>query len=174
MSNNHVIWLVGLSASGKTTIGRDLVNRLRALDRPTVFIDGDEIRSIFKHDDLERSYSVEERRKNAERIFEMTRWLHRQEVTVVCSILCIFQDILDANAEAYGELYKEIYIQASLEAVAQRSPKDLYGKARRGEMNNVVGLDIPYPPPKAPSLTIDNDVELVNLEDASTRILELL
>ena len=79
-----VVWLVGMSGSGKTTVGRLVYNAYKKIHPNTVFVDGDEIRALFKHDDLKKDYSVEQRRRNAERIYEICLWLDRQGINVVC------------------------------------------------------------------------------------------
>ena len=171
---NLVFWLVGLSGAGKTTIGKALVRELRSRGKAVVFIDGDEIRDIFKHYDVNRSYSVEERRKNAERISEISKWIHRQNVIVVCSILCIFEDVLQENRKLYGSKYKEIFLQAPVSSLVDRSHKNIYRLAFDGQMSNVVGVDIPFPIPKHPDLTIDNGDTFTSIEAAVQEILNLL
>ena len=94
-----VIWIVGLSGSGKTTIGAKLAVALRSNGRPTVIVDGDDMRKIFALDSSISNYQVSQRRLNAERIVEICRWLDTQGVNVVCNILCIFNDILLKNRE---------------------------------------------------------------------------
>ena len=84
-----IIWVIGMSGAGKTAIGRELF-KIRKRENPaTVFIDGDEIRDVFKNDRHAGDYSVEGRGKNAERIRALCEWLDRQDIDVVCCILSI-------------------------------------------------------------------------------------
>ena len=94
-----VIWLVGMSGAGKTTIGQALYASLKAQRPQTVFVDGDEIRALFRHDQQADAYSVAGRRVNAERIQALCGWLDGQGIDVVCCILSMFQDISDDNRQ---------------------------------------------------------------------------
>lgn len=149
-----IVWLVGQSGAGKSTIGREVYRRWKARETNTVLVDGDEIRAIFKQEALEKDYSVDGRRRNAERIVEICRWLDRQGINVVCCILCIFPDVLAANRGRFGD-YREVYVSASMEVLRARDTKGLYAAAERGEQRDVVGVDIPFPEPSAPDLVVD-------------------
>ena len=70
-----IVWLVGLSGAGKTTIARALHRQWQAVSPATVLIDGDEVREIFQHDRGPDAYTMEGRRINAERIAAMSAWL---------------------------------------------------------------------------------------------------
>ena len=153
-----VIWLVGLSAAGKTTIGRRLYDIQKRHNEATVLVDGDEIRRIFKRDRYPAPYSVEGRRANAERIVELCAWLDGQGIDVVCCVLCIFPDVLAANRQRFSD-YFEVFVDVPLAVAERRDAKGVYGPARRGESANVVGLDIPFPRPEGADLVIDNSPE---------------
>ena len=147
-----VIWVIGLAGSGKTTVGREVYKRWKAIDSATVLIDGDEIREIFRHDRGEAPYSVEGRRLNADRIAQMCAWLDRQNINVVCCILSIFEETRDWNRQTYGK-YLEVYLDTSEKELAQR--RHLYNEARAGKLRNVVGVDIEFIPPKRPDMVFD-------------------
>ena len=104
-----VIWLIGLSASGKTTLGREIFALYRENEPNTVFVDGDEILGIFKHDRSPEAYTVEGRLKNAERICELCAWLDRQGINAICSILSIFEESRTWNRKTYSS-YFEVYL----------------------------------------------------------------
>ena len=165
-----VIWLIGLSASGKTTIGRELWHRWKAESPETVFLDGDEVRDVFaqfKHPD---PYGIEGRRANAERMTELCALLDRQGINVVCSILSIFDEMRAANRERFSR-YFEVFLDVPLEVVRQRDPKGIYAAAARGEMKDVVGLDIPFPTPRDYDLRIDNSSDEVSPALLAAKIL---
>lgn len=153
-----IIWLVGQSAAGKTTIGRALHNRWKERDANTVFIDGDEIRKIFKLNEDGDPYTVESRRKIAQTYHRMCAWLDSQNINAVCCTISNFQDVLDANRSTFSN-YFEIYLQVPFEVLQQRDKNDLYASALRGETKNVVGFDIPFVPPANPNLVIDNTAD---------------
>lgn len=150
-----IIWMVGLSGAGKSTIGREVYRQWKKNQSNTVLIDGDEIRSLFKQDNAKSSYTTEGRRLNAERIVEICKWLDRQDINVVCCILCIFPDILKANRKQFKN-YLEVYISAPYDILRARDSKGLYMAAEKGEQSDVVGIDIPFPEPVSPDLVLDS------------------
>jgi adenylylsulfate kinase-like enzyme len=166
-----VIWLIGLSGAGKTTIGRHVHRQWQSEQPNTVLVDGDEMRSIFEQDRGPDDYTVEGRRRNAHRISRICGWLDSQGINVVCCILSIFPESLEWNREHYTS-YFEVFVDAPLSVVTARDSKGLYGAARRGEERNVVGIDIEFPPPAAPDMIIDNSVEGASPEEFATEILE--
>jgi len=147
-----IVWLIGLSGSGKTTVGRHLYKLWKLDSKPTVIIDGDEIREIFKHNRGNDPYTLEGRKINSDRISNLCLWLDRQDINVVCCILSVFKQSRDWNRDNYSK-YLEVYLHASDEILSKR--RDLYEKARNGSIKNVVGIDIPFEKPKGSDLTFD-------------------
>ncbi|MCE9925852.1 MULTISPECIES: adenylyl-sulfate kinase [Aeromonas] len=167
-----VIWLVGMSGAGKSTIGRSLCASLKQ-DRPqTVFVDGDEIRALFRHDQIEDAYSLAGRRMNAERIQALCRWLDGQKMDVVCCILAMFPDISAENRELFSD-YREIFVDVPLPVLMQRDNKGLYQAALCGRQRNVVGVDIEYCTPVAPDLVIRNSFDPAVLHEYVSRIRQI-
>jgi len=150
-----VIWLVGLSGAGKTTLGREMVRQWRQGASNVVLLDGDEVRQLFAHHSGHDPYTVEGRRINAERLVALCEMLDRQGIHVVCCVLSIFGDMRRANRNRFSR-YFEIFLDASLEAVTRRDVKGLYAAAKRGEQRNVVGVDIPFERPTTSDLVIDS------------------
>ena len=148
-----IVWVIGLAGSGKSTVGRALFEKWKAMDPATVLIDGDEIRQIFKHDRGDDAYTIEGRRVNAERISQLCAWLDRQQLNVVCCILSIFGDGQDWNRETFSD-YLEVYLEVPEDELAER--RHLYREALEGRMINVVGVDIPFIQPHAPDMTFDS------------------
>lgn len=165
-----IVWLVGLSGAGKTTIARALHQQWQAEAPATVLIDGDEVREIFKHDQGAAAYSQEGRRTNGERIAAMSAWLDSQNINAVVSILCIFPDIMAANRDRFSD-YFEIFVDAPLPALEERDSKGLYAAARSGTMPDVVGIDIPFPTPAQPDMVVRNDGSSLDGEAVAADIL---
>lgn len=165
-----VIWIIGLSGSGKTTLGRALVQRWRAVAPNTVLVDGDEVRRLFSHDHGDHAYTLEGRRLNAERITALCGWLDGQGINVVCCILSLFPEMRADNRRRFSR-YFEIYLKASVEALAARDTKGLYGPALRGERMHVAGVDLPFPEPATPDLVIDAAGPLPDFEALADAVL---
>lgn len=168
-----IVWLVGMSGAGKSTIGRHLHTAMKADNPATVLVDGDEIRGIFRQDQGEADYSVAGRRKNARRIQEMCRWLDRQDMDVVCCILSVFRDTLAWNRETYSD-YFEVFVDAPFDDLVERNPKNLYKLALSGQTRNVVGVDIEFEPPESPDMHLVNPRPFRPPEDMASQILSAL
>lgn len=165
-----VIWLIGMSGSGKTTLGREIARQLRTLAPNTVLLDGDELREVFAHDRGDAPYSIEGRRLNAERLTALCAMLDRQGVHVVCCVLSIFPDMREENRRRFSS-YFEVFMDAPLAVLQARDVKGLYAAAGRGEVRNVVGVDIPFPRPVAADMVIDSSGNPDGLERVAARIL---
>jgi adenylylsulfate kinase-like enzyme len=151
-----VVWLIGLSGAGKTTVGRELAALLEAQGRPVVFLDGDRLRDVW-HDNL--GHTIEARRTNHQRISSLSALLGETHgIDVVAAVLSIFPDLRAWN-RANIEGYFEVFLDLPLAEAMKRDTKGLYAKARAGEMRDVVGVDIPFPPPERPDMHItDGDI----------------
>jgi adenylylsulfate kinase len=165
-----VIWLIGLSGAGKTTIGRHIHELWKKESPNTVFVDGDEIRAIFKHDKIGDSYTVESRRKNADRICEICAWLDKQDINVVCCILSIFEESRQWNRQTFSK-YFEVYISIPMEISKKRDYKNLYKDAEMGKIKDVVGVDIPFIPPVKPNYVFDNSADNIDFYGLAVDIL---
>ena len=163
-----VIWLVGLSGAGKSTIGRATYEIIKRDLPNTVFVDGDEVREVFRHDG-DDAYSIDGRRVNSERISALCRWLDRQGINVVCSMLSIFDEHRKENREAFTS-YFEVFIDASMEDLMARDYKDLYKEAKAGLRKNVVGIDIPFARPSEPDFILESGTPPVNAVEAAAKI----
>ncbi|GAC18734.1 adenylyl-sulfate kinase [Paraglaciecola arctica] len=166
-----VVWLIGLSGSGKTTIGSAFYQRVKLKKEATVLVDGDGIRAIFKHESY-HDYSVNGRRISAERLQEICLWLDKQGLDVVCCNLGIFDDINLKNREIFSD-YREVFIDVSIDKLIAQDNKCLYQSALRGEQTNVVGIDIQYTPPCSPDLTIKNSQKLEDVSSYVDKIISI-
>ncbi len=165
-----VIWVIGLSAAGKTRIASAMCRILRQQGERVVLVDGDMVRAITGHD---LDHSVEGRRRNAGRIRALCAELDRQGLHVVCAILSIFPESSAWNREHIRD-YREVYVRVRPDTVRRRDPKGLYAAAEAGRMPNVVGVDIPFPPPERPDAIIDNDRDGADLDEVARQTLDRL
>lgn len=146
-----VVWIVGLSGSGKTTIGTQLYKQWQKVDPRVVFLDGDEVRRVFTVARKHQDYSISGREQNAQRLVRLCELLDQQGFNVVVSILCIFPKILASNRINFSS-YFEVFLNAPLSELRDCDEKRVYS----GHTKNVVGIDIPFPIPERPDVIIEN------------------
>jgi adenylylsulfate kinase-like enzyme len=164
-----VIWIIGLSGTGKTTLASQVVERIRQLNGKVVLLDGDLIRTLFGND---VDHTIEGRRRNAERLSVLSKFLADQGIHVVAAVLSIFPEWRRWNRESIPD-YSEVYIKASMQTLLRRDIKNLYARAAKGEIINVVGVDIPFPEPENPELVIENDIDRLEFKELIDRIMNL-
>lgn len=164
-----VIWLIGLSGTGKTTLACQVVERIRQMNGKVVLLDGDLIRTLFGND---VDHTIEGRRRNAERLSVLTKYLADQGIHVVAAVLSIFPEWRRWNRENIPD-YSEVYLKASMQTLLRRDIKNLYAKATSSEIVNVVGVDIPFPEPENPDLVIENDVDRLDFQELTDKIMNL-
>lgn len=114
-----------------------------------VFLDGDELRQVFG-DDL--GFTEADRRKSAIRNARLCALLARQDLTVVCCTISMFDDVRAWNSKNIPG-YFEVYIKASMDTLRSRDQKGLYSRGNR----NVAGVHFQVEEPKCPDLILEND-----------------
>jgi adenylyl-sulfate kinase len=152
LSLGGVIWLTGLSGSGKTTIARALEAELKAAGRAVFVLDGDGLRQGLCAD---LGFSPEDRQENIRRVGEVARLF--AEAGLICIVALISpyrRDRARARAAAPPGRFWEIYVNAPLTVCEQRDPKGLYARARAGELREFTGISAPYEAPEQPDLEL--------------------
>jgi adenylyl-sulfate kinase len=161
----QVIWLTGLSAAGKTTLGRSLCAHLRALGHRVDQLDGDEIRRVLSSD---LGFSTADRNENVRRIGLFAHMLAGQGYIVVVSAMSPFEQAR-ARLRDFIPNFTEVYVNAPVEVCEKRDRKELYRRARGGQLSDVPGVDLPYEPPPHPQIECRTDRETV--EESVQKIL---
>lgn len=152
-AQGKVFWITGLSGAGKTTVGRLLCGLLRTRSPSVIFLDGDILREVFGND---LGHSQADRLQSAMRNSRMCKMLSDQGVDVVCATISLFRECQEWNrANIPG--YCEIYLRVPMEVLVKRDQKQLYSRALRGEMKDVMGIDLPLQEPQQPEMIVDND-----------------
>lgn len=165
-SQTAVIWLTGLSGSGKTTIAKLLVQKFDNIGLNAELIDGDDIRKQFPG----LGFSKTDRLKQAERVIDFAHSLERQNKIAVVALITPYSESRKL-AKLKCRNYFEIYLSTSLKTCIDRDPKGLYKKALSGELQNFTGVSDPYEIPESPDLIIDT--ETVSAEDSAQKIYQL-
>ena len=153
MKTGAVIWMTGLSGSGKTTIAKQVEEVMKAQDRPLAILDGDEVRRDLSSD---LGFSAEDREKHNRRVIFVAKILARNGVNVVIPLISPYRKVREFAREQLPN-FSEIWVRAPLAECIKRDPKGLYAKALRGEITNMTGLQDPYEEPLKPEMTIDTD-----------------
>jgi adenylylsulfate kinase len=161
-----VVWLTGLSGSGKTTIALQLEKELYKLGFLVQILDGDNIRAGINNN---LSFSEGDRTENIRRIAEISKlFFNCGIITINCFVSPTTKMRQIAKKIIGKENYYEIFIDADLETCEKRDVKGLYKKARNGEIKNFTGIDSQYERPKNPSLevntsqlSIDKSIEII-------------
>ncbi|WP_368929462.1 adenylyl-sulfate kinase [Bacillus pumilus] len=154
--NNHksgIIWLTGLSGSGKSTIVNAAARELFEQGYQVTVLDGDNVRHGLNKD---LGFSDDDRKENIRRIGEVAKLFVEQGTIVITAFISPFQEdrrIVRQLVEA-GEFH-EVFVKCDLNVCEERDPKGLYKKARNGEIPFFTGIDSPYEEPAAPELVLD-------------------
>jgi adenylylsulfate kinase len=165
-----IVWLIGLSGAGKTTVGTRLAARMRT-DLPNlVYVDGDLLRDVWGGD---LSHDVAGREVNAARLSKLCRMLDRQDIHVVAAVLSIFPQWQAWNRDNFSS-YFEVFLDVPMDVVVDRDTKGLYQAALQGHERNVVGVDIPFPRPAGPDLVLDSSGRGGTPDELADRILAAL
>ncbi len=150
--NSKVIWMTGLSGSGKTTIAIGVEKELQKRGFFTQILDGDNIRTGINKN---LGFSDEDRTENIRRIAEVSKlFLNCGVITINCFVspTVAIRDV--AKEIIGGEEFLEVYVNAPYKVCEERDVKGLYKKARNGEIKNFTGLDAPFEAPENPFLEI--------------------
>jgi len=152
-----VLWLTGLSASGKSTLAMGLERELHGRGYACYVLDGDNIRRGLNSD---LGFSPDDRSENIRRIGEVAALFAEAGLICIAAFISPYQaDRALARTVARRSSFHEIHVAADLGTCEARDLKGLYRKARAGELRDFTGIDAPYEPPISPELTVDTNVD---------------
>jgi adenylyl-sulfate kinase len=148
-----VLWLTGLSASGKSTLAMGLEKQLLALGYACYTLDGDNIRHGLNRD---LGFSAHDRTENIRRVSEVAALFADSGLICITAFISPYRaDRAQARQTCAHSSFHEVYVSADLATCELRDPKGLYRKARNGELSDFSGISAPYEAPLSPELTID-------------------
>ena len=146
-----VVWVTGLSGSGKTSVCRLLFDALKPKMPDLVLLDGDALRDTLSTD---LGFEEADRIRQIGRVQQLAKLLSEQDLVVLVAVVYARPDLLEWNRHHIQD-YFEVLLDAPLDVVRARDPKGLYARITRGEMVNVVGVDLPWHQPKHPDIVLD-------------------
>ena len=149
-----VIWAVGLSGAGKTELISAMRTKLVTDFPNTILLDGDVIRAAIG---ASKNYSIASRLEQFEKMRRLAACFEKQNLIVLLGTVYFEQGQLDRNRAEFGD-YVEIFVDEPLSALIKDDVKGLYGRARRGELSDVVGIDIPFTPPSRPDFVVSRQL----------------
>ena len=167
-----VIWLTGLSGAGKSTIAQALERELFSRAMYTYVLDGDNIRHGLNSN---LGFSPEDRVENIRRVGEVAKLMADSGAVVITAFISPYrmdrrrarEIALEGKAE-----FIEVFVDAPLKVCEERDPKNLYKKARAGEIRDFTGIDAPYEMPEDPEIVVHTDQQSV--DESVAAILEQL
>ncbi len=152
---NHkglIVWITGLSGSGKSTIANLLEQKLNQANIHTYILDGDNIRHGLNSD---LGFGEKDRAENIRRIGEVAKLFLDAGIVVITAFISPFKKEREGVREKADGRFFEVYLNTPLEVCEKRDPKGLYKKARKGEIPDFTGIGQRYEPPENPELTLD-------------------
>ena len=167
---SKVIWMTGLSGSGKSTIAQHLERHLYNHSFFAQVLDGDNIRSGINNN---LGFSVDDRKENIRRISEVAKLYLNSGIITLNSFISPTIEIRQMAKEIVGsDDFIEVFINTPIEICEARDVKGLYKKARKGEIKGFTGIDSPYEPPVQPDIEIKT--ENLTIEQSVNQLFEAI
>lgn len=171
--NGHgscALWFTGLSGSGKSTIANAVSNELYRQGINEYVLDGDNIRHGLNKD---LGFSEHDRTENIRRIGEVAKLFVDSGKVITTAFISPFRSDREQVRALFEEgEFIEVFVNCPLEECERRDPKQLYAKARRGEIKDFTGIDSPYEAPTNPEITLQSD--LLSVEEAVDQVFAYL
>ncbi|RDU22798.1 adenylyl-sulfate kinase [Anaerosacchariphilus polymeriproducens] len=161
-----IIWLMGISGAGKTTIGLKLQEFFNQKQKKNYLVDGDEIRNLFEND---LGYSTEDRKANVKRIIMGAYILDRNDIIGIICNISPFEELREL-ARKKIEGYNEIYLKKDLKVSIEKDVKNVY-QQNLGK-TEIVGVNIGFDEPKHSDLILE--VDKMTEEETFKRVVQYI
>lgn len=156
--NGLTIWFTGLPCSGKTTIAKKLLIKLKQAGYKVEHLDGDIVRQSLCKD---LGFSKEDRRKNLERITFVSKLLTRNGVIVLATFVSPYRQVREWARGKIGN-FVEVYCKCSVDECIKRDVKGMYAKAIKGEIKKFTGISDLYEEPENAEIVINTERDSVD------------
>ena len=164
-----VVWMTGLSGSGKSTIADATVAILHAQGVHTYVLDGDNVRGGLNRD---LGFTPEDRAENVRRVAEVAKLMADAGLVVIVALVSPYRSDRRSAAEIFeGDEYLEVFVDTPLAVAQERDPKGLYRKAAEGKIPNMTGVGQEYEAPQNPDLRLDGTDDV---SDSATKLARLV
>lgn len=164
-----LLWLTGLSGSGKSTVATMLEQKLNDDGKLTYLLDGDNVRHGLNSD---LGFSKEDRIENIRRIAELSKLFVDAGIITIATFISPFIEERVKVKNLLESDFVEIYVDCPLEICEKRDPKGIYKKARNGQIKDFTGIDSPYEKPINPDIVIHTEEN--SLEECVDKIMDYL
>lgn len=165
-----VVWLYGLSGSGKSTIANIAERRLHEAGRFTSILDGDNLRAGLNSN---LGFSDEDRAENIRRNSEVAKLFASQGIINIVSVITPRRELRALARKTIGEDFIEVFVKADYASCAKRDPKGLYAKAQAGKIKQFTGKDSGFEEPEGEAeLVLDTDA--LSAEESAQQLLDFI
>ena len=165
-----VLWMTGLSGSGKSTIANAVEKKLARMNRHTFLLDGDNVRHGLNKD---LGFTDADRIENVRRVGEVAKLMTDAGLIVITAFISPFRSERDmVRNMMQPDEFIEVFVDTPLSVAEQRDVKGLYAKARAGDLKNFTGIDSPYEAPEVPEIRIDTTK--MSIDEAANHIIATL
>lgn len=173
LRNSHksgLVWITGLSASGKSTIANELEQILFQRQVNSFVLDGDNVRFGLNKD---LGFSPEHRKENLRRVGEVAKLLVEAGILTIAAFISPYREDRSMIRSLFQpEEFIETWCKCSLDVCENRDPKGLYRKARAGQLREFTGISAPYEEPESPEVVIQTDT--MSVEEAVRSVVSYL
>jgi len=165
-----VLWMTGLSASGKSTLANAINKRLHVMGINSYVLDGDNIRHGLNKD---LGFNPESRRENIRRIGEVSKLFIDAGLIVLTAFISPYREDREQvrNLINSGH-FIEVYTKCPVSECEKRDPKGIYKRVRSGEIKEFTGISAPYEEPETPEIILETDK--INIDECIEKILDYL